>query len=136
MQAVWARTVEYVKGRTADDALIAELEFDGDRDGVLLLRFVDRTSPTAAFIASDVARIERIVASAVGRKIRITLTTSAQAPPPPERVEIDPKIVEHPLVTEAIGLFDATIHSVRSLSSDDSATPESRSEPDGDPKDV
>ena len=65
------------------------------------------------------------------------LTTPALGPPESKtKAEIDPKITENPVVAEAIGLFDATIHSVRALSTKDSATPSARDKPEGDPNDV
>ena len=136
LSVVWEQTLAYASSRTADQALLAELEFEGDRDGVLRLRFVDPTSPTAAFIANDPTRIERTIEQATGRQLRVQLTTPAVAPPAPQKVEIDAKIVENPVVSEAMELFDATIHSVRSMSSEDSSKPSDNREPDGDSNDV
>ena len=127
-EAIWTQTLEHASQRTADDAIVKELEFDGGQADRLRLRLVDSRTPTAGFIQSNPERIEKIVQKAIGRRIRVEVIT----PVAPEQASVptadDEAIVENPLVRKAVGLFDATIHSVRKLpgrSEDASEPPQS-----------
>jgi hypothetical protein len=102
----------------------------------MLLKFVDPASPTARFIAANLERVERVIERAVERRIRVELTTPAVAPCEPKKAEFDPKIAENPIVSEAISLFDATIHSVRALPTEGGQTPDTGNQPNGDSDDV
>ena len=115
-EAIWERTRAHAAERTADDALIRELELEGGGADRLRLRLVDSRTATAGFVQSNITRVERIVQKAVGRRITIELAAPAGRHQEPEPSASDEAIVENPLIRKAVGLFDATIHSVRRLS--------------------
>lgn len=130
-EAIWSQTVEHASHRTADDAIVKELEFDSGLEDRLRLRLVDSRTPTAGFIQSNPERIEKIVQKAIGRRITVEViapTAPEQAPGPSAT---DESIVENPLVRKAVGLFDATIHSVRKLPgrSEDTSEPPPSTDP-------
>ena len=122
-ETVWQCTKEYASERTADDALIRELELEGGGADRICLRLVDSRTSTASFVQSNLSRIEKIVQKAVGRRVAVELAAPAQRQSSSEPSTTDEAIVENPLVRKAVGLFDATIHSVRRLpgQSDDEA---------------
>jgi len=131
----WDATLAFALERTSDQALVADLAFDGERDGVMLLKFIDPASNSARFIESNIGRVQALVERAVGRRIPVELTSPAAADTRAETVEIDPKFAENPVVAEALSLFNATIHSVHSLAN---GAGEGRSgdKDNGDPDDV
>ena len=92
-----------------------ELEFEGGQADRLRLRLVDSRTPTAGFIQSNPERIEKIVQKAIGRRITVEVIAPAAPNQTPVPSATDEAIVENPLVRKAVGLFDATIHSVRKL---------------------
>jgi hypothetical protein len=114
-ESVWQRTKEYASERTADDALIRELELEGGGSDRICLRLVDSRTSTAGFVQSNLERVEKIVQKAIGRHVAVELAAPAQQHSPSEPSTTDEAIVENPLVRKAVGLFDATIHSVRRL---------------------
>ena len=114
-KAIWTQTREYASQRTADDAIVRELEFEGGQADRLRLRLVDSRTPTAGFIQSNPERIEKIVQKAIGRRITVEVIAPAVPDQAPVPSADDEAIVENPLVRKAVGLFDATIHSVRKL---------------------
>lgn len=95
--------------------MIRELELDGGGADRLRLRLVDSRTATAGFVQSNIARVERIVQKAVGRRITIELVAPSGRQLDPEPSATDEAIVENPLIRKAVDLFDATIHSVRRL---------------------
>ena len=114
-KSIWKRIVEHASQRTADDALIKELKFEEGEADRLRLRLVDARTPTAGFIQSNPDRIEKIVQQAIGRRITVELIAAPTLEREPEPSATDEAIVDNPLVRKAVGLFDATIHSVRKL---------------------
>ncbi|MEE2681205.1 MAG: hypothetical protein VX641_02410 [Planctomycetota bacterium] len=114
-EAIWERTRLHASERTADDALIRELELEGGGPDRLRLRLVDSRTSTAGFVQSNITRVERIVQKAIGRRITIELATPARRDSETEPSASDAAIAENPLIRKAVGLFDATIHSVRRI---------------------
>jgi hypothetical protein len=94
--------------------MIADFEFDrleGDR---LRLRRRDDASPGADWTVSHPESLERLASDALGRRIRIEFAGAASSSAAPSPVVGD-DVESHPLVAEAMELFDAHVVQVRTI---------------------
>jgi DNA polymerase-3 subunit gamma/tau len=109
----WAR-LEAAATTPRFRAMIADFEFDrleGDR---LRLRRRDDASPGADWTVSHPESLERLASDALGRRIRIEFAGAASSSAAPSPVVGD-DVESHPLVAEAMELFDAHVVQVRTI---------------------
>lgn len=114
--AIWSAVVA-IAGRGMDAAMIAPLRpisFDGR---TLRLRCEGSDTALAATLGRQSSRIAELVERAVGRRIAVSVdppTVVAAAPARAAASELE-AARQHPLVREAMQLFDATVTEVSSL---------------------
>ena len=129
-EGAWAR-LENSAQSAPQRAMLAEFTFERLEGGTLYLRSPEVPSNAAEFVKRDPRSLEELAGRAFGRKIRVSFVeqpASAPAAPAAEAV----KIATHPLVQDAMELFDAHVVQVNRVT----GTQGSTDEPQPDRKDA
>ncbi len=111
-ESLWTRIQEAATTNAAR-ALLGALRLVSYEDGAARIA---STSPRGSgFLRSRRERLEELFSRAAGRPVRVEIVDAgdeeAASEPAPERpsAEIDPKLLEHPVVRDAIELFNAHV---------------------------
>ena len=109
----WAR-LEAAATTPRHRAMLADFEFDrleGDR---LRLRRREDASPGVDWTVSHPDSLERLASEALGRRIRVEFIGATSSDATPSPIVVD-DVESHPLVAEAMELFDAHVVQVRTI---------------------
>lgn len=109
----WAR-LEAAATTPRHRAMLADFEFDRLEGGHLRLRRRDDASPGVDWTVSHPEPLERLASEALGRRIRVEFVNAAASSTAPSSV-VDEDVESHPLVVDAMELFDAHVVQVRRI---------------------
>ena len=109
----WAR-LEAAATTPRHRAMLADFEFDRLEGDHLRLRRREDASPGADWTVSHPASLEELASEALGRRIRVGFVGAETRGSAPSRV-VEDDVESHPLVADAMELFDAHVVQVRRI---------------------
>ena len=109
----WAR-LEAAATTPRHRAMLADFEFDRLEGNDLRLRRRDEASPGADWTVSHPESLERMASEALGRRIRVEFVGVAASEPASTPI-VEHDVESHPLVADAMELFDAHVVQVRRI---------------------
>ncbi|MEE2973562.1 MAG: AAA family ATPase, partial [Planctomycetota bacterium] len=113
----WA-SLQATAGTPRQRAMLEDFEFERLEGGLLVLRRRDDASPGVAYVMQHPQGLEDLASTAFGRRMKVEFVQNEPAAGRQDRVPVEDEAraaMEHPLVREAMELFDAHVVEVRRL---------------------